>query len=110
MKYIFLAFVSLFPLSVHAYEEELLYENSKVGVYKWKLMPHDSVGQHRDLNPEILIAIQGGTVTRLGEDGSTSEITLPTNKAIYQEPDLELHDGINNTNAPIEAIMIELKE
>lgn len=36
-------------------------------------------------------------------------IALPAGKVYYQEADRELHDGLNAGNAPIEAIMIELK-
>jgi len=94
---------------LQAYEEELLFENEQICVSRWKLLPGDAVGQHQDDYAQVVIALQGGVVTRIGADGSSNEILLPTGKAVYQEADRELHDAFNTSDAPIEALMIELK-
>ncbi len=109
LKRFLLIATCLLPMLLQAYEEEFLFENEQVRIFKWKLMPMEKIGQHRDDYPQVVIAMQGGTINRIGEDGSLTEVILPAGKAVYQEADLELHDGINASNTAIEAIMIELK-
>jgi hypothetical protein len=107
--YFLLTLVFIFPAALKAYDEEVLFENEEIAVYKWRLEPNESLGKHRDDNPQVVIATRGGTVVRVAEDGTTSEVILPTGKAVFQEKDTQLHDGINSSNDPIEAITIELK-
>lgn len=109
MKNLLFTISCLLPLALQAYEEELLFENEQVCVSKWRVLPGETVGQHRDENPSVIIPLKGGLMIRIGEDGATSEVHLPTGQAVYQETDLELHDAINGSDAMIEAIMIELK-
>jgi hypothetical protein len=105
-----LASIFLMPLAGQAYAEEFLFKNDQITIYKWKLSPGERVGQHIDTNPQIVIALQGSTLTRIAADGSTTQVVLPTGSAVYQDPDLELHDAINASDVEVEAIMIELNQ
>lgn len=109
MRNFLFAAACLLPILTQAYEEEILFENDQISVFKWKMMPGEAVGPHRDQNPQLVFALQGGVITRIGEDGSRADFILPTGKAVLQEVDSELHDGINASDAQIEAITIELK-
>lgn len=101
--------VCLLPVLACADDEEVLFENEQICVSKWKMAPGETLELHRDENPQVVIALQGGTITRIAEDGSTTNIFLPAGQAVFQEPDLEWHHGINASNETIEAITIELK-
>ena len=109
MKNLLFIISCFLPIATQAYEEELLFENDQVCVSKWRVLPGENVGQHRDENPSVIIPLKGGLMIRIGEDGTTSEVHLPTGKAVYQETDLQLHDAINASDSTVEAIMIELK-
>ena len=108
MKNSLFAAACLLPILAQGYDEEVLFENEQVYISKWKILPGEAVGRHCDDHPQVVIALKGGTITRIGEDGSTTDSFLPTGKAIFQEADPELHDAINASNQEIEAIMIEI--
>ena len=91
-----------------SYEEQLLFENEQITVYKWRLMPNESTGEHQDDCPQVVITLQGGTVMRIGRDGHTSTILLSEGKVIFQSTDAEPHEAVNISPTPIEAISIEL--
>ncbi len=67
---------------------------------------------HRDAYPQVVVALQGGVITRLEADGSTVDVNFPTGKAVFREidPPDQLHRSINNSSAPVELIVIQLKK
>lgn len=97
---------------MNAIEYELQFENAHINVAKVKILPHEEIGLHRDALPQVVIAIKGGTITRLEADGSINEVNFPTGTAVYREvdpPEL-LHRSVNSGDEIIELIIIQLKD
>ncbi|HVW99172.1 MAG TPA: hypothetical protein VHA52_01850 [Candidatus Babeliaceae bacterium] len=87
------------------------FENDKVCVSYVKLMAHEEIAEHYDTHPQIVIALVGGTVTRLEIDGSKTPVNFPTGKAIFrpaETPD-KIHKSINSSSEPLELIIVQLK-
>ncbi len=87
------------------------FENDKVSVSYFKIMPQEETGLHYDIHPQIVIALSGGIITRLEADGSTTDVEFPTGKSVYrpaEAPD-KIHKSVNRTSHPIELIIVQLK-
>lgn len=111
MKKLFFALLSLYAIEAHCLEYKILHENDSVSVSQVKIMPYEEIGLHRDSYPQIVIALQGGIITRLETDGSKEEVNFPTGQAVSREVDPvdKLHKSVNNSPNPIELLIIQLK-
>ena len=111
MKYLLLGLISLLSFDIQSLEYEIQLENESVSVARAKIMPYEEIGLHRDVYPQVVIALQGGIITRLEADGSTTDVNFPTGRAIFREmdPPDQLHKSINNSSTPVELIIIQLK-
>jgi hypothetical protein len=92
-------------------EYEMLLDNDKVRVSRVKIMAGEEVGLHRDEYPAVVIALQGGTITRLEADGTTTDVVFPSNVPVFRPidpPDL-LHRSVNSSSNAIELIVTQLK-
>lgn len=107
-----IGFISFTFLRMHAMEFEILKDTDQVRVSRWKVEAGEEVGLHRDKQPAIVIVIQGGTITRLEPDGTTTEVHFPQGVAVNRPVDrfAEPHRSINNGASPVEAIMVEFKQ
>ncbi len=103
--------LSILSFEIQALEYQVQLENNAVSVARVKIMPHEEIGLHRDVYPQVVVALQGGVITRLEADGSTTDVNFPTGQAVYREidPPNELHKSVNNSSAPVELIIIQLK-
>lgn len=112
MRYFLLGLVSLISLDAGALEYEIQLENESVSVARAKIMPYEEIGLHRDAYPQVVVALQGGVITRLEADGSTTDVNFPTGRAIFREidPPDQLHKSVNNSSSPVELIIIQLKK
>lgn len=101
----------LVSLSLQAFEYEVQLENEQVHVARVKIMPYEELGLHRDAYPQVVIALQGGTITRLEANGTKTDVNFPTGTAVFREvdPPKELHTSVNNSETPVELIIIQLK-
>lgn len=101
----------LLACGISAAESEIQFENDQVRVSKVKIMPHEEIGLHRDEYPQIVIALKGGTITRLEGDGSTVEVDFPKGEAVFRQadPSGQLHRSVNKTCKPIEVVIVQLK-
>lgn len=111
MKYLLLTLVCLISFKANALEYEMQLENDVVSVARAKIMPHEEIGLHRDAYPQVVVALQGGIITRLEANGSKVDINFPTGKAVFRDidPPDQLHKSINDSDNPIELIIIQLK-
>lgn len=112
MKYLILGLISLISFDIQALEYEIQLENESVSIARAKIMPHEEIGLHRDACPQVVIALQGGIITRLEADGSKTDVDFPTGRAIFRKmdpPDV-LHKSVNNSSSPVELIIIQLKK
>ena len=112
MKIILTCIASLLVLNLMALEYEVQIENEQVHVARAKMLPYEEIGLHRDAYPQVVIALQGGTITRLEANGTKTDVNFPTGMAVFREvdPPNELHKSINNSTNPIELIIIQLKD
>ena len=92
-------------------EYEVQFENDQVHVAKAKMMANEEVGLHRDVYPQVVIALKGGTITRLESDGRVTDVEFPTGTPVFRKPDPEneLHRSVNNSSDAVELIIIQLK-
>ncbi len=86
-------------------------ENDKVCVSYVKSMPQEETGLHYDLYPHLVIALEGGTLTRIESDGSKLQIEFPTGKRIFRPSDTvdKMDTSVNETSMPIALIIVQLK-
>lgn len=96
---------------VQALEYNQLFENDQICIAKAKILPHEEMDLHRDVYPAVVIASQGGVITRLEADGRITDVHFPTGVAILREadPESELHRSVNRGDDPIELTIIQLK-
>ncbi len=75
-----------------------------------KIAAGEEIGLHRDAHPTIVVALQGGTVTRLEADARAIDVVFPTGVAVYRaiDPPKAMHRTVNNGADPVEVIMVEL--
>lgn len=106
------AFMCCLSLEILALEYEQLFENDQICVAKAKISPHEEIGLHRDVYPQVVIALKGGVITRLEADGQMTEVKFPTGVAVFRaaDPENELHRSVNNSSEPVELIIIHLKK
>lgn len=112
MKYLWCGLICLFSSNVLSLEYETQFENESVHVARAKIMPHEEIGLHRDEHPQVVVALQGGQITRLEADGTTTDVNFPTGKAVFRDmdPPDQLHKSVNNSSTPVELIIIQLKK
>lgn len=111
MKKVSAIFVCFLALEGHALEYEKQFENEQVCVAKVKIFPQEEIGLHRDVYPQVVIALKGGIITRLEADGRITDVSFPTGVAVYREADPEngLHKSVNYSSEEVEIISIQLK-
>jgi quercetin dioxygenase-like cupin family protein len=109
-KSIIITFCTL-SFAAFAIEPEVQFENDQLSATKIKIMAHEELPFHRYEYPQIVVAIKGGTITRVEADGRTTEVNFPKGQAVYLpvDPPNELHKSINNSCKPLELIIIQLK-
>jgi len=87
------------------------FENEHVEVWKSIIMPNQPLTMHRHDNPRALIALTGGTLRVVNQDGATHDMIWETGSAYWLEPDPpgELHGDVNEGAEPVEVIVVQLK-
>ena len=87
------------------------FENSDVKVWKTVVMPHAPLTMHTHEHPRVIVALSGGTMKIVNEDGTSESQVWETGKA-YWLPLAEgkkRHADANLGDKPIEVMVIELK-
>jgi hypothetical protein len=111
MKKILLSIACLASFQLQGMEYVVLFENDQACVSRVKILAREEIGLHRDEYPETVVALQGGTITRLEPDGRTTEVKFPTGEAVERpaDPVGELHKSFNHSSEPLELIVIQWK-
>jgi hypothetical protein len=111
MKKMLAVLMCFLSFDMQALEYEKQFENDQICIAKAKISPHEEIGLHRDVYPQVVIALKGGTITRLEADGRTTDVKFPTGEAVFREADSEIeqHRSVNNSSEPVELIIIQLK-
>jgi beta-alanine degradation protein BauB len=87
------------------------FENEHVRVWKTTIMPHQPLKMHRHDCARVVVGLKGGTLTKIEETGETSELNFESGVAYWltEDPPGTLHADINESDEPIEVMVIELK-
>ncbi len=87
------------------------FENSDVKVWKTTVMPHAPLTMHTHDHPRVLVALTGGTMKIVYEDGGSETHKWETGKAYWlsAEEGKRRHADVNEGSRPIEVMVVELE-
>jgi quercetin dioxygenase-like cupin family protein len=87
------------------------FENEEVKVWKSVIMPNSPLPLHRHEHPRVLIALVGGTMKIVEQDGSSETHDWQSGKSYWlpANPPGTLHSDVNAGDKPIEVMVVELK-
>lgn len=87
------------------------FENDDVKVWRTTVMPNAPLAMHTHDHPRVIIALSGGTMKVVNEDGTSETHQWDTGKAYWLslEEGKKRHADANQGNKPIEVMVIELK-
>jgi hypothetical protein len=87
------------------------FENDRAVSWKSVIPPHTESTLHRHDRYRTVVGIVGGELTTVSADGHRTVTRYETGKAYWQQPmhPGEMHRDVNDTNAPIELLVVEMK-
>jgi quercetin dioxygenase-like cupin family protein len=88
------------------------FENEAVKVWRTTVMPNAPLAMHTHDHPRVIVALSGGTMKVINEDGTSETQVWETGKA-YWLPLAEgkkRHADQNQGKKPIEVMVVELKK
>ena len=88
------------------------FENEDVKVWKSVVLPNQPLTMHRHDHPRIIIALKGGTMKIVDQNGSEEQHVWDTGKAYWlpANPPNTKHADVNTGNQPIEVMVVELQK
>ena len=87
------------------------FENDEVKVWKTTVLPNAPLTMHTHEHPRVIIALSGGTIKLVKENGSSELHQWETGKAYWLSSleGKERHADANAGDKPIEVMVVELK-
>jgi hypothetical protein len=87
------------------------FENEDVSVWKTTLMPNVPLTMHTHQHPRVIIALSGGAMKVVNEDGTSELHQWETGKAYWlpAEEGKKRHGDANQGSKPIEVMVVEIK-
>lgn len=87
------------------------FENEHVRVWRTVIMPHQPLKMHRHDCARVVVGLKGGKLTKIEQTGEISELNFETGAAYWltEDPPETLHGDINESDEPIEVMVIEIK-
>jgi hypothetical protein len=87
------------------------FENDDVRVWKTIVMPNTPLAMHRHEHPRVIIALTGGTMKIVEQNGASETNQWETGKAYWlpASPPGSMHSDVNAGEKPIEVMVVELK-
>jgi hypothetical protein len=87
------------------------FENDDVKVWKTVVMPNAPLTMRTHDHPRVIVALSGGTMKVVNEDGSSEIHRWDTGKAYWLslEEGKKRHADANQGDKPIEVMVVELK-
>lgn len=88
------------------------FDNEDVKVWKSVVMPNAPLMMHRHDHPRVIIALSGGTMKIVDQDGKSEQHVWESGKAYWlpaNPPDTK-HADVNAGAAPIEVMVVELEK
>lgn len=79
----------------------------------WKsvILPNAPLNMHRHEHPQVIVALSGGTMNIVEENGPTEQHVWETGKAYWlpANPAGTVHADVNASHKPIEVMVVELE-
>jgi hypothetical protein len=93
-------------------QRTLQFENEEVAVWKAVVPPNAPLAMHTHQHPRVIIALTGGTMKVVNEDGTFEMHRWDTGKAYWLpvSEGLKRHADQNTGSKPIEVMVVELKK
>ena len=87
------------------------FENDEVKVWKSVVLPDTPLPLHRHEHPRVIIALVGGTMKVVQQDGTQEVHPWRSGTAYWlpANPPGTLHSDVNAGDKPIEVMVVELK-
>ena len=87
------------------------FENDDVAVWKTTVMPNAPLAMHTHEHPRVIVALSGGTMKIINENGTSEVHRWDTGKAYWlsAEEGKKRHADSNQEDKPIEVMVVELK-
>jgi len=88
------------------------FENEDVKVWKSLVLPNQPLTMHRHDHPRVIIALKGGTMKIVEQDGTSETHVWETGKAYWlaaNAPNTK-HADVNAGAEPIEVMVVELEK
>ena len=87
------------------------FENENVAVWKTVIAPNQPLSMHRHERGRVLVALKGGTLKIVPENGEPRLVTWETGNAYWlpADPPGEMHGDVNESNETIEVMVIEMR-
>lgn len=88
------------------------FENDAVRVWKSIVVPNAPLTMHRHDHGRVIIALSGGTMKIVTQNGPTETHQWDTGKAYWlpANPPGQMHADVNAGAKPIEVMVVELKQ
>ena len=88
------------------------FENDEVKVWKTVVMPNAPLTMHTHDHARVIVALSGGTMKIVYEDGTSETQKWDTGKAYWlsTEEGKKRHADANQGDKPIEVMVVELKK
>ncbi len=88
------------------------FENDEVKVWKSVVLPNSPLPMHRHEHPRVIIALVGGTMKIVQQDGAQESHEWRSGSAYWlpANPAGTLHSDVNVGDKPIEVMVVELKQ
>lgn len=88
------------------------FENETVKVWKSVVLPNQPLAMHRHDHPRVIIALQGGVMNLVEQNGPTERHVWETGKAYWLPamPPGAMHADVNVGDKPIEVMVVELEK
>jgi quercetin dioxygenase-like cupin family protein len=99
------------PVQTSQVQRTPQFENQDVAVWKTVVPPKAPLTMHTHEHPRVIIALSGGTMKVVNEDGTSEVHQWETGKAYWlsAEEGKKRHADANQGSQPIEVMVVELK-
>jgi quercetin dioxygenase-like cupin family protein len=93
-------------------QRSLQFENDEVAVWRTVIPPNAPLVMHTHQHPRVIVALNGGTMKVVNDDGSSEIHEWETGKAYWLplSEGLKRHADQNTGSKPIEVMVVELRK
>ena len=87
------------------------FENENVAVWKTIIAPNQPLSMHRHERGRVIVALKGGTLKIVPENGEPHTVTWETGKAYWldADPPGQMHGDVNESSETMEVMVIEMR-